>query len=340
MIRLGIVGLGFGAAVQLPAFRELPGVQVVALGGRRPDKAKELADRMGIGVGGSIDDVLATPLDALSVALPPELGASVCLRALERGLAVLAEKPLAENAMRASLLAQRAVGRTAAVDFELADLAAFRALKQSAEGTQIKSVKIVWRTRSYAHEKGLWTWKTDRAQHGGVLNLLGSHVFFLLEWMFGPLRTLAARVSDERTRPLAPAGAVAAEDLAEIRATTQGGAAIDITLDNAATGISHRWDVVLDGASLAFVAHPDGSFELAQEKSGSRLILASDPVVPGIDWRIAPFRRLAARFIESASRGESCFPGFDTGARVQRLLDAVRESSERGGANVGTQDLA
>ena len=340
MIRLGIVGLGFGGAVQLPAFRALPDVEVVALGGRRAGKARDLADRMGIAVGGSIDDVFNAPMDAIAVALPPELGADVCLRALERGLSVLAEKPLADTAARANLLARQAIGRTAAVDFELADLATFRALKQAVQGASIDSAKVVWRTRSFAHERRLWTWKTDRARHGGVLNLLGSHAFFLAEWLFGPIGSLAAKISDERTRVLAPAGEIAAEDRATIRATTLAGAPFEIELDNVAAGTAHRWEVALPGARLTLDAGVDGSFELSQEKGGSRTVLAVDGVESGVDWRIAPFQRLAARFVDSASRRIPCFPDFEAGARVQRLLEAVHASSGRGGATLDTQDPA
>jgi myo-inositol 2-dehydrogenase/D-chiro-inositol 1-dehydrogenase len=94
MIRLCLIGLGFGKAVQLPAFRQLP-VEVVAVGARRADKAREFALEHGIACGGSIEDVFAAKPDAVSIALPPEIGASVAQRALELGMAVLADKPLA-----------------------------------------------------------------------------------------------------------------------------------------------------------------------------------------------------------------------------------------------------
>jgi hypothetical protein len=60
-------------------------------------------------------------------------------------------------------------------------------------------------------------------------------------------------------------------------------------------------------------------------------VVARDTVRPGVDWRIEPFRRLAARFVDCAARGVECTPGFDTGARAQELIDLARRSAAEGG---------
>ena len=47
-IRVGIVGVGYGQAVLVPAFRLDPRFEVVALAASRPGKAREVADRLGV----------------------------------------------------------------------------------------------------------------------------------------------------------------------------------------------------------------------------------------------------------------------------------------------------
>jgi predicted dehydrogenase len=327
--RVGIIGLGFGAAVHLPAFRSVPGVQVVALGGRRPEKARELAAANGIEVGGSIEDVLQLDLDAVSIALPPAAGAALIERVLDQGLAVLAEKPLAENTERALALARKAQGCTASVDFELAELDSFRAFKQQVERRAVRALRVGWRTRSYSHMRRRWSWKLDRARHGGVMNLLGSHVFYIAEWLVGPIAELEARFFHEHTQAFAPAGAEPAEERALIRASTRTGVQIDMELDNASGGSGQEWEAVLsDGRLVLAESGATGAFTLTDDATPGHAV-AADVSEPGKDWRIEPLRRLASRFAFAARDKAVCLPDFAAGARVQLLLDAAKGSAAR-----------
>lgn len=335
MIRVGLIGLGFGAAVQLPAFRAIPGAQVVALGGQRVEKARELAAASGIAVGGSADEVLAAKLDAVSIALPPALGAAFAERALARGLAVLAEKPLAETGARAAALARAARGRTTAIDFELAEMDCFLELRRRLAGANAAGdaspVRMTWRTRSFSHAQRKWSWKTDARQHGGVMNLLGSHVFHMVEWLLGPIESLGATFSSERTRAFTPNGEEPAEDLVKMKVLVKNRIPVEVELDNASGGEGQRWEI----GPLLLSETGGGALQL--EESGK--IVARDAMQPGVDWRIEPFRRLAARFIDCAARGAECAPGFAAGARVQELIDLARRSAAEGGRRLSMNEV-
>src|SRR6185437_4998192 len=147
-LRIGIAGTGFGAAVHLPALQSLPGVTVVAIAGARQEKAAEIAGRYGIARScQGIAALLAEDLDAVTLALPPDLAETAASLALDKGLAVLAEKPLASHAEAAEALARRATARTAVVDFEFAELDCFRALHgliERGELGAIARVEIAW----------------------------------------------------------------------------------------------------------------------------------------------------------------------------------------------------
>jgi predicted dehydrogenase len=309
--RVGIIGLGFGVAVHLPAFRAVPGVQVVALGGRDASKARELATHHGIALGGSADAVFASKPDIVTVALPPDAGAALALKAVENGFAVLAEKPLAENLARARQLAQAAAGRTTAVGFEFSELDCFQQLKRQVDAARPRALSVSWRTRSLA-QRAAWSWKLDAERHGGVMNLIGSHALFQAEWLVGPLQWLSARFSSERTQRMAPPGARCAEERAHIRGETAAGIAVEIELDNAADHARQEWSV-----------------------DGRRALEDQDIVKTGpVDWRIEPFRRLARRFVDCVARRSPCVPGFAEGLRVQQLIDAARCSAAGDGERV------
>src|SRR3954453_10593535 len=94
-IRVGVVGIGFGQNVQVPAFRAHPGCEVVALCASRPDRAREVADRLGIPRAfGDWRAMLGEDLDAVSLAVPPAVQYEIALAAVRSGRAVFCDKPL------------------------------------------------------------------------------------------------------------------------------------------------------------------------------------------------------------------------------------------------------
>lgn len=115
---LGAAGITERAIVE-PA-RELDGVEVVAIGARDPERAREAADRLGVPDAGDYAAVLANPaVDLVYIPLPSTVQAEWAVRALEAGKAVLCEKPLSANATTAAAIAAAAdaTGQRAYVGF-------------------------------------------------------------------------------------------------------------------------------------------------------------------------------------------------------------------------------
>ncbi len=83
--RVGVIGVGFGARVHIPAFQS-EGLEVVAVCARRSERAREAAERFGIPQAFTDyrEMLQMDGLDAVSVAGPPVLtstmafGASRC----------------------------------------------------------------------------------------------------------------------------------------------------------------------------------------------------------------------------------------------------------------------
>ena len=120
-LRVGVIGVGWAGRQHVEAYDALPGVRVLALAGLEEPVRHELATRYGIGheVGRWEDLLELDDLDAVSIAVPTFLHAPIAIAALERGLHVLSEKPIARNEAEAQSMvaAARAADRVLDVGF-------------------------------------------------------------------------------------------------------------------------------------------------------------------------------------------------------------------------------
>src|SRR5215216_455653 len=122
-LRVGIVGVGWGTVVHLPAYRAAAGFEVLGLCGRTATKLERLQTEQSVA---SISTdweefVRRDDLDVISVAAPVSLHHPITLAALDAGKHVLCEKPLAltvEQCREMTDAAERS-GRATATCFEL-----------------------------------------------------------------------------------------------------------------------------------------------------------------------------------------------------------------------------
>ena len=100
--RVGIIGLGFGAQVHLPAFRS-EGWQIAAVCGRGRDKARVAADAAGVtDIHTDPAELFArTDIEAIAISTPPATHHSLSVAALDAGKHVVCEKPFAMSAAEA-----------------------------------------------------------------------------------------------------------------------------------------------------------------------------------------------------------------------------------------------
>jgi predicted dehydrogenase/nucleoside-diphosphate-sugar epimerase len=122
-IRVGLVGAGYISEYHVMALRALPGVVLAGICDLDRTRASRIAERFGIpGAYGSLKEMAAAEhLDVVHVLTPPAFHAAVTLEALELGLHVFVEKPLAttvEDCDRIAEAARRA-GRTVGVNHSL-----------------------------------------------------------------------------------------------------------------------------------------------------------------------------------------------------------------------------
>jgi len=103
-LRFGLLGTGHWAAeTHAPALVESPDAELVGVWGRNPAKAEGVAVRHGARPYDDLDDLLAD-VEAVAIALPPDVQAELALRAARAGRHLLLDKPVALTTAAADAL--------------------------------------------------------------------------------------------------------------------------------------------------------------------------------------------------------------------------------------------
>jgi predicted dehydrogenase len=193
-LRVGIVGLGRAGLVHLEAWRSVPGVHVAAV--CDPSAAVVAAARAQGLLACSDPDTMWTtvPLDAVSIAAPPAFHAPLAITAMERGLDVLCEKPLAIQGPAAMRMMQ-AAARTGrhlllATKFRhVRDLAAARGLLAAGAIGDPVAFEVDFSSR--VDMAGRWNARRS-VSGGGVIIDNGCHAFDIVAFLFGTVTRVQA----------------------------------------------------------------------------------------------------------------------------------------------------
>lgn len=193
-LRVGLVGLG-ELGVQLGRqFGPIPNAELVALTDLNEEILAEAGDELGILNGSQYIDYEAMideeSLDAIAIATPNGLHYDQTIAALDRGLHVLCEKPLATTLKDAYDLYQRdqETDRVMMLGYQRHLNPAFiMAHERWAEGKNEPTFitgEIAHDWRSYYEDMDDWRMDSDLSGGGHLLNV-GSHLIDAILWMTG-----------------------------------------------------------------------------------------------------------------------------------------------------------
>jgi predicted dehydrogenase len=195
-IRFGVFGTGYWAAeVHCAAVDAEPGFEVAGVWGRDPGKASALAARYGAA---SYDDIdaMIRDVDAIAVALPPDVQAPIAALAARAGRHLLLDKPLAltSQAARAVTDAVDASGVASVVFFTNRFLPAAAAWldEQSAQTWTGGRAELVASIFADGGPFGQSPWRREK---GGLWDV-GPHALSVLLPLLGPVRDVAAATRD------------------------------------------------------------------------------------------------------------------------------------------------
>ena len=327
-VRVGIIGLGFGERVLLPAFRARAGCEVTAVAAGRAAHARDVAAREGIAAHDRWEALVDDPrVDAVVVATPPALHAPIAIAALRAGKPVFCEKPLAGDLEAAEQMASaaREAGVANMVDFEFPDIPEWARARQLVDDGaigRVRHVTVSWHVETYANRERLQNWKTDTAQGGGALNDFGVHCLDYIERLLGPIETLWAAPND------------AANDvLAVLALRLQSGATGAVTIATAAPlGDGHSVGIYGDQGAIA-LRNPTADYArgftlFLGTRAGAawQRVPVDWPAGDETDGRTLIAGRLADRFLTWIRSGRAAQPAFADGLRVQTVLETAWRS--------------
>ncbi|HEX8619917.1 MAG TPA: Gfo/Idh/MocA family oxidoreductase [Thermoanaerobaculia bacterium] len=242
MAKIGIVGTGWGARVQVPTFREA-GLHVVAIAGHRPERTRQTASELDVRPYADWRELVASPeVELVSIVTPPSEHREMALAALEAGKHVLLEKPTARDAYEAEELvaaAERHGDRLTLIDHELRFLPSWReARTRVAELGEFRYAEVRYSSPARGDRTREWNWWSDANRGGGIWGAVGSHFVDALRYFGVEFEAALAmmRTTIEERPYDGGTHAVTSDDLASVSLRTHSGAMAMMTFSVVSTG--------------------------------------------------------------------------------------------------------
>lgn len=351
-IRIGIIGTGFARKVQIPAFQAVENAEIVSVASGHLENAERTAREFGIEhYTDNWRETIKKDIDLICITTPPKTHYEMTLAALERGLAVLCEKPMAMNVAEAREMTEKAEekGVLALIDHELrfqnGRRKARKLLHEGAIGKVINA-KYNFRNASRGTTDVPWNWWSDKSEGGGALGAIGSHIIDSFRWFTGAeissvFCQLQAHVKERRDEKTGAMREVTTDDetLMILRFA-------DNNLTEGATGIvsvsmveppKYQNRIEFFGAEGAMRVNYRGEIFLAgkDDKDWREIEVEFDKPLENVpDTGFSRgFTSFAPKIIDALREGitkiENAATFYD-GLKVQEVIDAAHESNETG----------
>ena len=344
-VRIGVIGVGFGATVHIPAFQS-EGMEVVAVCASRQERADEAAQRFGIpNAHTDYQELVArADIDAVSVVTAPRLHHEMTVAALNAGKHVICEKPFTVNAAQAEELVAKAdeTGLTTMIahEFRFAPERAFA--RQLIDEGYIGAPQHITASLHlrFARRPGAAPIPPNPGS-GGMLGGLGSHYIDGIRHWFGDVTGVSGTLHGSVPEGISLADA-------------NNGFSVHMTFENGAWGtLTCSLNAPLGQGGSVQIYGSEGSLHLSQtgpnpapeglvrggrlddESRELRIIPIPEELHPfddARDHRLLAFRLMVRDFLRGIETGTSPTPNFRDGLGCQRVLDAIQQSHATGSA--------
>ena len=351
-LKLGIIGTS--GWTERMYFNNLAGrddVEIAAICGRSPGPLAKMASKHGIKA--TYTDyrqmISEAGLDAVVVAAPDDQHLEMTLAAIDRGLHVLCEKPLANNAADAQRMldAAEARGITHMVLFTWRWQPHFQFLKAMVdEGTFGTVYRAQFSFLTGFARGNDYAWRHDPKRANGIVGDLGSHMIDMGRWLFGEIAAVSATLGTSISRAhIKGHESGSGNDSAHLSLNFASGAFGEVDI----SAVAHSADMLVK--QIVRIEGEKATLELEHiffgERSGVsiRIMRADEEVIRDLP---VPVRYYGASdpsdlldvykkervgvldFVASIRERRRPEPGFETGVRVQAVVDAALKSHAEG----------
>jgi predicted dehydrogenase len=328
-LRVGVIGLGMGQA-HLQCYEQCEQAEVVAVCDVDPQRLDQvLKTRPHVkGYADYRKMLKMKDLQAVSVALPNYLHCPVTLQALDAGLHVLCEKPMAMNAAEARRMKERAekAGRTLMMHFNVRFMHASATLKPIMDAGLVGRVYHV--TTTYLRRDGYprpGGWFGQKAKSGGGPMIdLGVHRIDFALYLIGYPRPVSVLANCYDL--------LARQKLAGLDFDCEDFSAAMVRFEDGATMyVAASWDgFEPHGGGLTMSIRGDkgalfesgGEWTLCRKENGVNTLAQLE--------QVQPTETAQAHFVRSIQAGTPPHPSAEHGVICMQILDAIYESARTG----------
>lgn len=327
--KVGIVGSGFIGAVHVETLRRLPNIEVVAL--TDSNNAREKADALNIPYAFShyqemLDQV---ELDSIHICTPNFTHYEIAMAAMEKGIHVLCEKPMAFSTEEASLMLAKAIEKKVVhgVNFHNRFYPVINHLKNVVKENQLGEIFSIHGgyIQDWLLNQTDYSWRLVSKESGKTRAVadIGSHWVDIVEFITG-LKAVEVFaefkiVYEDRLKPIKPIATfskatLSMDDYEKVPMDTEDIACIMIRFDNGAIGNAtiHQMFAGKKNKITVFIAGKDMSVEWDSDNSNNAILGRRD------EWNLTITKDPS--LLHPASSSLSSYPG----GHVEGFGDAFR----------------
>ncbi|MGY2066860.1 Gfo/Idh/MocA family protein [Blastococcus sp. SYSU DS0619] len=291
-MRFGVLGTGHWAgAVHATALAGHPSAELVGVWGRDVAKAKALGAEFDVPGYADVTALLAD-VDAVAIALPPDVQAPLAVQAAEAGKHLLLEKPIALDVAGADRVvdAVRSSGVASVVFFTFRFQAATSTWLTQAARTRLAGGAGSWLSSLAGTPFAGSSWRQER----GALWDIGPHALSVLLPALGPVVAVQAGAG--------------LRDTVHLVLTHESGTASTVTLSHTVAPMSTGIEFYVHGDAGRLVLLPDvdapvEAFRVAVDELGAAAVAGgTHPCDVGFGRDVVAVLATAARALESGCR--------------------------------------
>jgi predicted dehydrogenase len=342
-VRFGIIGSGgIARGAHIPQLQSHGKADIVWCADVDEGTARGAAERAGGARWGTdyVKLLREQPVDAVTIGTPHNTHHAAVLAALEAGVHVCCEKPLAMSVAEAQEMHDiaKAKGVITFVPFSYWFVPAARLLKELIDGGHLGQILHV--TGYYVQGNALTpdpvlAWRFQKAIAGsGALGDLGSHLISLTYLWAGPISRLTAQmktyVHERRIPSTDQMGPVDVDDDVQLIGELAGGGMVNLSASRTYTGRGNYQRVEVSGRDGGVVydnSRPDELQVCLGAAWKERGAWATLPV--GRQHRLTQHHTFVDAILANKAPDE-VLPNFRIGLEVQKVMEAAQNSADSG----------
>lgn len=329
MLKVGIIGSGFGVLGLLPAFDAVKGCKVVAICAKDSPLLLRYRERTGIkNIYTDWRSLLKhEDVDALAIAVTPNAQFQIAKEAIARGIHIFAEKPLAANLAQARALVLLAKKHkiTHGMDFIWTEIPEWKKVKELLEKKtlgKLQHLSVNWDWLSNNIKNQQPSWKTSISEGGGILAFSFAHGLHYIEYFGGQIADVRSLMS---YTPLTKDGEAGVDMLLRFKSGATGYAHVS---SNSRGRVKHQ--LIFQCEQGVIVLESENAIvdkftiTVYRQDATKGLVVNKVRGRKNEDERVKIVQILAERFVRACVRHRQMTPSFIEGLRVQELIEKIR----------------